>query len=122
MDTGKFDSLIKYLEKFGRDEFGNWNKQTGDGSKENPFVMPYFIYDEDVNQFVHDFYELNIINYSYNEHMEAIERKPTEELTEEELITKLTAIIRGDRFCEGLINSMLKDGTIQDILTALKKY
>lgn len=84
--------------------------------------MPHFIYDKDVLEFIDDFYKLGIIDYSYNEHIEAIENKSIEELTESELITKLTFIIRGDRFSEGFLNSALKNGTVQRILERLGEF
>ncbi len=120
MAEAKYASITKYLEGFCRHTFGKWNEQSGDGSMEHPFVMPYFIYDDDVLSFIKDFYALGIADRSYVENMPALQGKPVSEMTEGELITKLTALIRGDRFCEGLINGALEDGTIQEVLERFK--
>ena len=118
----KYEPITKYLKAFHRETFGKWSERKGEGTLENPYSMPYFIYDKDVLEFIDDFYRLGIIDYSYNEHLEAIENKSMEELTESELITRLTFMIRGDRFSEGFLNSALKNGTVQRILERLGKF
>ena len=44
------------------------------------------------------------------------------DLSEKELLIYLTWIIRGDRFCDGLLLARCKDGTVYEILKGLKAY
>ena len=55
------------------------------------------------------------------ENEKLIHGKDIDELTYKEIGTMLTAIIRGDRLCSGLIYSKVKDGTILKLLERLKE-
>ena len=54
------------------------------------------------------------------ENEKLIQEKDINNLTYKEIGTILTAIIRGDRFCSGLIYSKVKDGTLLRLLERLK--
>lgn len=117
----KYKKLTKYLDGFKRDTFGKWTEAKGKGTEEDPRVFPYFIYDKDVMKFHDDFYQSKLMDTNYVSKLEMINEKDIADLTEEELLSKLTAVIRSERFCEGAINRNLQDGTIQTILNRLKE-
>ena len=110
MTENKYERLTKYINQFNRKSFGKLTEQTGEGTREKPYTMRHFIYDSDVSDFRQEFYDLGI------------EDKKIADLSENELITKLTFFIRGERFCEGCLNGALEDGTICEILQRLKDF
>lgn len=90
----------------------------------------HYSYPEDVCTFIDKFYELDLIDQNYlNHHRSLCECKTKynkskrnyiyEELTLEDLLTICTYIIRGERFCEGMINSCLRDGSFQKVINKL---
>lgn len=122
MAENKYESITKYINQFNRKTFGKLTEQTGEGTKEKPYIMRHFIYDSDVSDFKQEFYNLDIADKNYIENITPIKEKKIADLSESELITKLTFFIRGDRFCEGCLRGALEDGTICEILQRLKTF
>ncbi len=75
---------------------------------------------EKLTHFFQYLYENNLFDYHYGENIEKIKNKKIEDLTKEEIFTKLSFIIRGDRFCSGLIYSNFKDGTLLKLIEQLQ--
>ena len=67
-------------------------------------------------------HEINATDFDYVRNIEKIEDKAEEHIMEDELITKLTLFVRGEKFCEGMLSVALRDGTIQKILERLKRF
>jgi len=106
--------------------------QPGDGSEENPFVMPYYVYDEVVENFISDFYTLykslpensegymKILEDNKIEIGDSLESLDVSGLESNVILNIIMTIIRQDRFCEGLINRYIKNGCMEKWLLELK--
>ena len=75
---------------------------------------------EKLKIFIRYFGESDLLDKEYMENEKLIHGKDIDELTYKEIGTMLTTIIRGDRFCSGLIYSKVKDGTLLKLLERLK--
>ena len=70
--------------------------------------------EEAIHEFTKSFYDLNIADTLYIENIEKLDNRNVE--SETEAITLMTAIIRGDRFNQGLIQSCIHSGKIYNLL------
>ena len=122
MNNSKYERITRYLEQFHRETFGKLVSATADGTDDNAYGRPYFKYDDDVEAFINDVHEIDAVDFDYVRNIEKIEDKAVEDMTEAELITKLTLFVRGEKFCEGMLSGALRDGTIQKILEELKRF
>ena len=77
------------------------------------------LYDEEVNNWVNEFYRLKLVDYNYLENAKIYKHKKIEELSLEETLSYLTFIIRGERFSDGHIATYLEDGTIEKLCNNL---
>lgn len=75
---------------------------------------------EKLKTFIRYFGTSDLLDKEYMENEKLIQEKDINNLTYKEIGTMLTAIIRGDRFCSGLIYSKVKDGTLLKLLERLK--
>lgn len=73
------------------------------------------LYDEEVNNWIHEFYRLKLSDFNYIDNVKIYKNKKIEELSIEETLSYITFIIRGERFCDGHIASYLEDGTIEKL-------
>ena len=76
---------------------------------------------EKLKNFIRYFYDSDLLDKEYLENEKIIKEKNISELSYKEIGTMLTAIIRGDRFCSGLIYSKVQDGTFLKLLERLQK-
>ena len=76
----------------------------------------YPMYDEEVQNWIHEFYDLKLLDYNYLDNFRIYKYKKIEELTLKETLSYLTFIIRGERFCDGHIASALENGTIEKLV------
>ena len=125
----KYERLTKYIDEFVRENsFGEWIFDRRDkGTDDEPLHFPYLKYEKFILDFIDDFYKGNyeIKNYldEGNKICKSINSgRCISDLSEEELLIYLTWIIRGDRFCDGLLFGCCKDGTVREILKGLKAY
>ena len=125
----KYERLTKYIDEFAfGNSFGEMVIDTNhDGTKNDPKHFPYVKYEKSINYFFHDFYEGDYAIKDYldkgNEICKSIKSgRNISDLSEEELLIFLTWIIRGDRFCDGLLLNRCKDGTVYEIVKGLKAY
>lgn len=75
---------------------------------------------EKLKNFIRYFGTSDLLDKEYMENEKLIQEKDINNLTYKEIGTMLTAIIRGDRFCSGLIYSKVKDGTLLRLLERFK--
>ena len=118
--------MLKYLSIFEKEgySFSTWEGgKTEDGITEFPFCN----YSREVNEFQRVLYgESFIINFDWPQWQDKAEQfysKP-ELLNTADMLTLqklLTTHIRKDRFCEGHLACVLKDGHITAILRQLKQ-
>lgn len=88
---------------------------------ENGIMNTYFSNPKEIDIWVHKFYELELGNMNYIDKHKIIEDKEINDLTLDEILIKLTFIIRQERFCTGLIASEIKNGTLEKIIKRLNE-
>ena len=94
---------------------------SGGETEDGKIIIPESVLGEKLRNFVRYFSGSDLLDKEYMENENLIKDKNIDELTYNEVGTMLTAIIRGDRFCSGLIYSKVKDGTILKLLERLKE-
>lgn len=127
----KFEKLTCMLEKLNNDEFGAWKfDNEHKGTKDDPIHFPFPIYTDAVHELihvVHDFVEEHpeypLHNYravmdKYK--IENLQSAKIDSLNDEATLALLVWVVRGERFCDGLILGNLKEGRIQHLLMHLK--
>lgn len=77
--------------------------------------FPYPIYSKNVSDWVAALYDLNLTDTNYFDNYEKIKDKPIAELTRDEILTRMTFLIRAERFCDGTIEEALNDGTLESL-------
>ena len=125
----KYERLTKYIDEFScGNSFGEMVIDTKHkGTKDDPKHFPYVKYETTIINFLHDFYDGNYAIEDYLDKGKKISKsiksgRDINSLSEKELLIYLTWIIRGDRFCDGLLLNHCKDGTVYEILKGLKTY
>ena len=86
-----------------------------DGTSQFPFP----IYSQAVTDWIQAMYDLDLTDKNYFENMEKSKGKPIPELTRDEILTRMTFLIRAERFCDGTIEDALNDGTLEALSTRL---
>ena len=81
--------------------------------KKGFFSMPFPKYDKTVIDWIEAFHNLKLLDHNYVKNFNYIKNKNIEELNFYEILSYLTYIIRGERFCDGLIASNLENGNIE---------
>lgn len=131
-----FNELTVFIDKFYNIEYGRWiidNKN--DGSQEHPMQIPYTRYADSVYDFIDAVYtfqsnhpELNLTHYEEILKNQSIEWNKdsmagaiVDDLDAETVLALLIGILRADKYCEGVLLSMLENGTIQRCLMRLKE-
>ncbi|MBR3161461.1 MAG: hypothetical protein IKF19_01865 [Bacilli bacterium] len=94
---------------------------TGGKSKEGIFIIPELIPSIKLEKFIKHLYDNNLTDKDYLENNKVCEKKAFKELTLNEAITRLTFIIRGDRFCSGLLKSKIDDGSFLKLVEIIEK-
>ncbi len=104
--------------------------QKGDGSSENPYIMPWFEYEENIQELMHIVYD--IIPYKGVDYVSALEKYKirndgnleqidVSNLPGDIILCLFMAVSRGDRFSEGYINEHIKNGCFEKWLLRLKE-
>lgn len=134
---GKFESLTKYLPYIDTDSAGEWvfDKESGEDS-EHPKQMPYSSYTQMVHFFVRDVLAFtktdkdldtfkcikilnqNNINYRSNKAMSEI---CVSDLNADCVFSLFIGAIQMERFCDGVLSSFFKNGSIRKWLERLKE-
>ncbi len=130
----KFDELLNLEEPLKTDKFGKWIvDKKHKGTKDDPFEMPYLSYTETVSKLIEAVYSFNEKNpdynlYNYNEVLEQygykelkFEKIDVSKMDDKCLMALFMALVRGERFCDGLIMSMLEAGIVQKWLKRLNE-
>ena len=129
----KFTKLTKLLEKLNSDEFGNWKfDEEHKGTADDPSHFPFPIYTEAVHElikvvleFVEEHPEYPLHNYLALMEKYGLKRSfqgvDIDSLNDEAVLALLTWVIRGERFCDGMILTNLKKGHVQHLLERLKE-
>ena len=132
----KFDEILKLEEPLNQDKFGEWvvDSKQHKGTKDDPIHLPFPSYTKTVDKLIEAVYNFNENNPDYNlfNYNEILEKNGYKELKFEEidvsnmddkcLMALFMALVRGERFCDGLIMSMLKAGIVQKWIKRLKEF
>ena len=94
---------------------------SGGETEDGKIIISESVLGEKLKIFIRYFGESDLLDKEYMENEKLIHGKDIDELTYKEIGTMLTAIIRGDRFCSGLIYSKVKDGTLLKLLERVKE-
>ena len=132
-----YQALTDYLPRIENIKYGKWypETQTGDGSMERPFQMPFVVYDEIVEGLIEEVYkfEKEHPEYGLNRYHDILKRYDIEwgdqAMTEADVskmdgqgvMAILLAAIRAERFCDGALLDFLEKGCIQKWLCRLKE-
>ena len=124
-----YEQITSYLGKLTP---GHWKypEKQGDGSKENPYIAGWIDYDETTEEFISKMYEvvpnggkdygevLREINQKYGDDYYKVD---ISKLNGDMILYMMFAVIRGERFCEGIISKYIEKGTMDKWLTRLKE-
>ena len=120
----KYEVLFPFIEYFEKCPKQEWS---GGSNKDGVLTWPYCNFSEELSQFLEVFYESDLPDTNYMGTLElygveggkCAEAIPSANV--ELLLAILTFYIRGDRFCEGLLDSAIQKGIIADILKRLQE-
>ena len=131
----KFDELLKLEEPLKNDKFGKWIVDSKHkGTKDDPIQLPFPSYTDTVNKLIKAVYNFNENNpdynlYNYNEVLEQngykefnFDNIDVSNMNDKCLMALFMALVRSERFCDGLIMNMLEKGIIQKWLKRLKEF
>ncbi len=132
----KFESLIKYLPLLEDDNIGTWIiDRENDGTPEHPIQMPFVNYSEMVHNFIKDVYDFEEKNkdFGLTRYGEILEKNGLEwgsksmseadvsSLDGQCVMALIMGAIRAERFCDGALLGLFKDGSIKKWLERLKE-
>ncbi len=130
----KFNELLELEKALNGDKFGEWvvdNKHKG--TKDDPIHLPFPNYTEAVDKFMNAVYKFIENNPDYNlyNYSEILEQKgynhidlktiDVSNMDDKCIMALLVYLVRGERFCDGLILSAFEAGTVQKCLKRLKE-
>lgn len=133
---GKFDELTQYISKLRCDSFGDWHGGIeNDGSSKSFAQLPFVAYSEAVHRYIDSLYDFcdKHPEYEHTRYGETLEESGLEwnlevmkqaDVSEAEpklIIALLIGVLRGERFCEGVLLDALEDGCIVRWLERLKE-
>ena len=124
-----YEQITSYLGKLTP---GHWKypENQGDGSHEHPYIAGWIEYDETTEEFISKMYEvvpnggtdygqvLQEINQQYGDDYYKVD---ISKLNGDMILYMMFAIIRGERFSEGIIGEYIAKGTMDKWLNRLKE-
>jgi hypothetical protein len=133
----RFRPLTRHIERLAAVEsFGEWiDDARGDGTSGNPKVLPCMSQHPAATEFVEEFYRFSAKHpeFSLNEYQSILEECGVEwsfdgmrdadatALDSRCVLAMIMAVIRADRFCEGVLVSAFEDGMIARWLERLRE-
>ena len=85
------------------------------GNEDGVITLSYPVYSDEVMEWIDKFYSLDIADNNYIANMKKIQSKAINTLTADQTLTRLTAIVRGEKFCEGNIAEALESGELEEL-------
>ena len=86
---------------------------------DNVITMPYPKYINEVDSWIKSFYSLDIADKDYVEHMQEIKNKQISELSRDETLSRITSVIRSERFCIGTLAEAIENGSLEELCVHL---
>ena len=99
----------------------------GEKNENGAISMPWVDYDDVINDLMKDFFESDMVDYDYHRNSNRLldgrecDAARIATMTRAELGTYLTYILRGERFCTGIIKSFLDNGVLVALLQRLSE-
>lgn len=137
MGKGIYSSLTKHISSFSNE---SWCKvlperQTGDGTVDNTFQIPYREYSEEVNEFIQDVYSFEDQHpeYGLNNYISILlfndikwdevemSKAKVDELGGQAVVALIMGAIRAERFCSGALEGFFANGSIVKWLHRLEE-
>lgn len=132
----RLESIIKYLPMLNEKEYGDWViDKDNDGTKEHPVRMSFVRYNEIVPKFVKDVsdfvdenkdFELTRYNDILQKNGIKWDKKSMKDadvsrLDAQCVMALIVAVIRADRFCDGVLLSFFNEGKIKEWVERLNE-
>ena len=129
----KFDGIIDLEEALKNDTFGEVVRDTTHkGTPDDPIPMPYIKYSEAVRKLMKEVYAFqeNNPDYELTRYQETLEKYGYKEVSFETDVSNMDSrclmalfmgLIRGERFCDGLILDALESGAVQRWIARLRE-
>lgn len=137
--NNKFDELLQLEDDLRTDTFGEVKNsfaesmKTHKGTREDPLPFPHIEYTDTVHKLIRAVYNFNESNPEYDlyNYMAILERYgykdnlnvdtiDVSEMDDKCLMALFMALVRGERFCDGLILEALRAGAVQRWIERLK--
>ncbi len=131
-----YEMMTKYIHCIGKDDYGEWIiDHKNDGSSEHPIQWPYIRYFEMVESFIQDVYkfekqhpEMKLNGYGeiLNEHniecgSKSMSEVEVSQLDAQCIMALIMGAVRAERFCDGALLELFKDGSILKWLLRLQR-
>ena len=132
----KFGDLTKYIPQLKDDSVGNWViDRENDGTPDHPKQMPFVNYSEMVHHFIKDVYDFEEKNkdFELTRYGEILEKNGLEcgsksmseadvsSLDGQCIMALIMGAVRAERFCDGALLGLFKNGSIKKWLEKLKE-
>lgn len=139
IEPGKFDELLQLEDALKNDSFGEVKNPLLKGAKlhkgtvDDPIPFPHIEYSETVDKLMEAVYNFHIANpdYGLTDYMGVLERYgymninvdtiEVSKMDDKCLMALFMALIRGERFHDGLILHSLEEGNVQRWLARLRE-
>lgn len=82
-------------------------------------MFPFYVYEQPIRDLERVLYDEDLLDKNYSKHCKELEDKPIELYTQQEVLSRLTFIYRGERFCDGHIEYWIESG---GFLRLLERY
>lgn len=134
---GTYTSLTAYIPRLKEIEYAELHpkRQTGDGSLEKPFQMPFYVYADVVSAFENEVYqfekehpEFQLNQYGdillfnglrWDEQM--MTNADVSKMNGQAVMALILGAIRAERFCDGALKSFFESGCIEKWLNRLQE-
>ena len=132
----KFGDLTKYIPQLKDDSVGNWViDRENDGTPDHPKQMPFVNYSEMVHHLIKDVYDFEEKNkdFELTRYGEILEKNGLEwgsksmseadvsSLDGQCIMALIMGAVRAERFCDGALLGLFKNGSIKKWLEKLKE-
>lgn len=135
---GTFDSLTAFITRLKDIDYAERypKHQTGDGSIENPYQMPHYVYEDVVREFEtsvyrfeqeHPEFQLNkygdiLLLNGLRWDEDIMKKADVSHMSSQAVMSLILGAIRAERFCDGALKSFLESGCIEKWLIRLEDF
>ncbi len=118
----KIDQLIDMVSHIEKIEWGGGEVIGKTDEGKDILSFPYAIYPKGLYEGLCDLYDIIGPDHEYLDHMDVpVEEAVFEDISLEKAGTFLTWMLRGERFCEGLMADMIEKGYLLRLLKRIRE-